>query len=419
MLGIRTTAPGGDGRPGGGGARDAPRTARDATAAVEVVLAEHLGGRLREAREVDPVYARDVAGRVAAFVQRGGKRLRTAFLWCGWRAAGGTGDPDAVLRTGAALELLQACALVHDDVMDGSPVRRGAPSVQAEYARLHDTGRMRGTPGAFSTAAAVLAGDLALAWADDLLAETALTTPRPRRLHAEWRAMRGEMVAGQYRDIHAQATGASGMGEAVVIAVLKSALYTVERPLALGGTLAGADDTVLDALRSAGRCAGLAFQLRDDLLGAFGEPAVTGKPAGEDLRGRKLTYLLAVTASLAAASGDEDAVAALRPPAGDVTDEEVDRIRAAMERTGARAAVEGRIGELAALSLRHFAASGADAGARDDFAASVEAAVGPLPAGDDARDDARTDPPGDRRTDPPNGRRNGAPNGATPTEGTA
>src|SRR5690606_7211191 len=104
-------------------------------------------------------------------VRRGGKRLRTAFAWCGWRAAGGSGDGGAVLRTGAALELLQACALIHDDVMDGSPLRRGAPSVHVDLAAMHRATRMAGSPEAFATSAAVLAGDLALAWADDLLTE--------------------------------------------------------------------------------------------------------------------------------------------------------------------------------------------------------------------------------------------------------
>lgn len=383
MPGTRTTGARGDGRAGRGGT---PRTARDATAAVEAVLAEHLDARLHEAREVDRVYARDVADRVAAFTRRRGKRLRAAFVWCGWRAAGGTGDPGTVLRVGAALELLQACALVHDDVMDESPMRRGAPSVQADFARMHGTARMRGAPERFSTAAAVLAGDLALVWADDLLAETAFGTPHAAPLLAEWRAMRGEMVAGQYRDVHAQATGASGVDEAVTIAALKSALYTVERPLALGAVLAGADAAVLDALHSAGRCAGLAFQLRDDLLGAFGESAVTGKPAGEDLRGRRLTYLFAVASSLAEEAGDEEAVEALRPEGPVVTDEEVARMRAVMERTGARAVVEAKIGDLAAMSVRHFAATGADRAAREEFAASVETAAGTAPdrAGEDA-----------------------------------
>lgn len=198
--------------------------------------------------------------------------------------------------------------------------------------------------------------------------------------------MRGEMVAGQYRDVHAQATAASDADEALAIATLKSALYTVERPLALGAALAGGDTDVLDALHSAGRCAGLAFQLRDDLLGAFGQPAATGKPAGEDLRGRRPTYLSAVASSLAESSGDEEAIEVLRPEGPPPTDEEVARMRAAMERTGARAAVEAKIAELADASVRHFARTGADRALREEFAASVEVAAGTAPgrAGEDA-----------------------------------
>ncbi|MGW8989767.1 polyprenyl synthetase family protein [Streptomyces zhihengii] len=377
MLGLRPTAAGPAGR------FDAPRTARDAVTAVEAELERFLDAELRRARGTDEVFARQVAERVDAFVRRGGKRLRAAFAWCGWRAAGGSGDARAVLRTGAALELLQACALMHDDVMDGSPLRRGAPSVHVELAGLHRAAGMAGPPDAFAHAAAVLAGDLALAWADDLLTETALASPQGPRLHEEWRAMRAEMVAGQYRDIHAQAAGSSGIDEALTIATLKSALYTVGRPLALGACLADAGPPVLDALRDAGRCAGLAFQLRDDLLGAFGEPALTGKPAGDDLRARKLSYLLAVGVERAAASGDEEAAAALAPAEPDRPERTVRRMRAALERTGARAAVEDRIGELAAESRRHFAASGAPDAIRGEFAALVARAAG-TPAGDDA-----------------------------------
>ncbi|GAA2917525.1 polyprenyl synthetase family protein [Kitasatospora cinereorecta] len=357
------------------GRQDVPGTAADATVAVNGVLADQLDVRLREAHEVDEVFAREVAGRVAAFVQRGGKRLRTAFLWCGWRAVGGDCDPRTLLRIGAALELLQACALIHDDVMDGSPMRRGAPAVHADFARMHCVGGMNGAPEKYSAAAAVLAGDLALAWADDLLTDIVLTSPHGRQLHREWQAMRCEMVAGQYLDIHAQATGSSAADEAVRIATLKSALYTVERPLALGASLAGAGARTLTALRSAGRCAGLAFQLSDDLLGAFGDPAVTGKPADEDLRGRKLTYLLAVAVRLASASDDSEAIAALRPEDVARSDDKVARMRAALERTGARAVVESYIADLSALSLRHFAATGADQHARQEFASLVERAV--------------------------------------------
>jgi geranylgeranyl diphosphate synthase, type I len=357
-----------------------PHPADEAASAVDAVLAEHLHTRLQEARRVDAVFAEEVASRVAGFVLNGGKRLRTAFVRCGWLAAGGTGDPGTPLRIGAALELLQACALVHDDVMDESPVRRGAPAVHADFAHMHRTSRMRGSAASFSATAAVLAGDLALAWADDLFTETALASLFGQQLHREWQAMRGEMVAGQYLDMRAQATGSCDLGRARNIATLKSALYTVERPLALGAALAGADARVMDGLRSAGRCAGLAFQLRDDLLGAFGDPAVTGKSSDEDLRARKLTCLLAVALRRAAESDDTEALAVLGAEGGGGGT--VDRMRAALERTGARAVVEEEIAELSASSLRHFAAAGTDARARQEFAALVARAVGTTPDGE-------------------------------------
>ncbi|MFD9985280.1 polyprenyl synthetase family protein [Streptomyces massasporeus] len=370
MLGRRPTVA------GPAETNHAPLTAAGATRAMEAVLERVLEARLRQARDTDAVFALDMADRLAAYVRRGGKRLRTAFVWCGWRAGGGSGDASAVLRTGAALELLQACALIHDDVMDGSPLRRGAPAMHVDFAHGHRAG---GSAESFGTSAAVLAGDLALAWADDLLTETALASPHGPRLFEEWRAMRTEMVAGQYRDLRAQAGGSSGAEEALTIAVLKSARYTVARPLALGASLAGADARTLGALRAAGRCAGLAFQLRDDLLGAFGDPALTGKPADEDLRARKLTPLLAVAVRLAETTGDRDAAAVLAPDADARPGHSVERMRAAMERTGARAEVEERIADLAASGLRHFEATGAAPGVRREFAALVERASGVAP----------------------------------------
>ncbi|MFD8228792.1 polyprenyl synthetase family protein [Streptomyces massasporeus] len=373
MLGPRPTVA------GPAETNHAPLTAPGATRAMEAVLERVLEARLRQARDTDAVFALDMADRLAAYVRRGGKRLRTAFVWCGWRAAGGSGDASAVLRTGAALELLQACALIHDDVMDGSPLRRGAPAMHVDFAHGHRAGRTGGSAESFGTSAAVLAGDLALAWADDLLTETALASPHGPRLFEEWRAMRTEMVAGQYRDLRAQASGSSGAEEALTIAVLKSARYTVARPLALGASLAGADARTLGALRAAGRCAGLAFQLRDDLLGAFGDPVLTGKPADEDLRARKLTPLLAVAVRLAETTGDREAAAVLAPDADARPGHSVERMRAALERTGARAEVEARIADLAASGLRHFEATGAAAGVRREFAALVERASGVAP----------------------------------------
>lgn len=358
---------------------DDPLVAPDIVHAVGTVLEEFLEARLRSSRAVDPVFARELADRLVVLVERGGKRLRTAFTHCGWRAAGGSRDTMPVLRAGAALELLQACALIHDDVMDGSVQRRGAPAIHVQLARRHRAAGMYGSAELFGRSAALLAGDLALAWADDLLTETALGSPHGPRLYGEWRAMRTEMVAGQYRDLHAQAARSSGVDEALAIATLKSALYTVARPLALGASLAGANEHVLGALRAAGRCAGLAFQLRDDLLGAFGDSALTGKPADDDLNSRKLTYLLAVALQLADSTGDHQAAAALGPDADSKSGRTVHEVRVALRRTGAQELVEAKIEELADMSLHHFEHACARPVVRDEFAVLVERATGVAP----------------------------------------
>ncbi|MEU1087999.1 polyprenyl synthetase family protein [Streptomyces sp. NPDC005892] len=306
-----------------------------------------LGEHLAEASAIDTVFTRDVARRVADFTLGGGKRARPRFLWWAMRACGGGADTTgAALRLGVALELIQTCALVHDDVMDGSPLRRGRPAVHVELA---------GVPGgppdtAFGTSAAVLVGDLALAWADDTVAALPMNPATRSRVLRIWRAMRTEMVAGQYLDLHGQAASTRTAAHALRTACLKSALYSVERPIALGAALAGADERTTAALCAAGRSAGTAFQLRDDLLGAFGDPAVTGKPSGGDLRDGKPTYLVAVARERAEAAGDTAVLAVLDAGVGDpgLTDEGLARVRDALTRSGARTAVEHRADRLAA-----------------------------------------------------------------------
>jgi geranylgeranyl diphosphate synthase type I len=385
MRGIHATeddmgAPGGEGLPrrGVSSARPGPSVVD----AVEAVLQDHLDERLEEARQTDGVFAEEVAGRVRDIALRGGKRLRAQFLWWGWRACGGPAEgaeTENVLRVAAALELIQTCAVVHDDVMDRSPTRRGARSVHEDFAQQHSAAGMSGCPASFGTAGAVLAGDLALAWADDLLTATALVSRQGSRLQREWRAMRSEMVAGQYLDIRAAATGSTALDQAVRIACLKSALYTVERPLALGAALAEATDRTTDVLRSAGRSAGIAFQLRDDLLGVFGDPRRTGKPADDDLRDKKLTYLRAVALRLADESGAAAAAAALRAPGPTLTDAQVRVARAALESTGARRVVEARISRLVHLSERRLAALPGEPAAIAALGSLIRTAARPAP----------------------------------------
>ncbi|APY89808.1 polyprenyl synthetase family protein [Streptomyces alfalfae] len=327
----------------------------DVPAAVGHTLDQILRERLDAARDIDATFADDVARRVARFTLDGGKRMRSQFLWWSLRACGGPADAartEAALRLAAGLELIQTCALVHDDVMDGSPLRRGGASVHRDLSAQY--ARPDGAERAFGRSAAILVGDLALAWADDVVAATALSPPAERRVRELWRAMRTEMVAGQYLDLHGQATDARSVSRAIRTASLKSALYSVERPLALGAAVAEADEAATGALCSAGRCAGLAFQLRDDLLGAFGDPRRTGKPSGEDLREGKLTYLVEVARARAVAAADHRALALLESAVGnrEASDDELDRVRDVLVATGARTAVQDKIQRLAERGLR-------------------------------------------------------------------
>ncbi|MGQ4363480.1 polyprenyl synthetase family protein [Streptomyces sp. SAS_272] len=329
----------------------------DVPAAVGRVLDALLAERVEHAAALDPVFGRDLAERVARCTLEGGKRMRPQFVWWALRACGGgAGEAEAALRVGAALELIQTCALVHDDVMDGSRLRRGRlalhADVTAQYADAVPADRSRG----FGEAAAILAGDLALAWADDTVAAVDAPPDTARVVRDLWSTMRTEMVAGQYLDIQGQATSSVSLARAVRAACLKSALYSVERPLALGAALAGADAAQSAALCSAGRCVGIAFQLRDDLADAFGDPRRTGKPAGGDIRTGKPTYLVAVAQARAESTGDRRGAAVLRRALGraDLSESGLAEVRDVLVSTGARDLVEAKIDRLVAQGMRHL-----------------------------------------------------------------
>ncbi|MEU6591432.1 polyprenyl synthetase family protein [Streptomyces sp. NPDC046881] len=340
------------------GSADVRRVDADVPGAVGRVLGEVLEERLRRARLADPLFAEDVAERVARFTLQGGKRTRAQLVWWAARACAGR-DPApaaAALRIAGALELLQTCALVQDDVMDRAVLRRGRPTLHTDltdgYADRVGPERAR----RFGQSAAVLAGDLALAWADDLVAETPLAAWTGVVVRRLWSDMRTEMVAGQYLDVQGEVTAAWSLPRVLRAARLKSALYSVERPLALGAAVAGADDATLRRLCDAGRCVGLAFQLRDDLDDVFGDPRETGKACGGDIRAGKPTYLVAVARARAEAAGDGAALAVLDRRLGDadLTERALDEVREVLVTTGARATVETKVDRLAAQGLRHF-----------------------------------------------------------------
>jgi geranylgeranyl diphosphate synthase, type I len=230
----------------------------------------------------------------------GGKRLRPAFCYWGWRGTGARDCPQ-VMTAAAALELLHASALVHDDLMDSSDTRRGQPSLHRRFAAHHAERGWRGSAESFGTGAAILLGDLLLSWTDEMFHASGLAPEALARGQRVLDLMRSEVMAGQYLDLLAQATGDGSVASAMRVVEYKTAKYTIERPLQLGAALAGpAAGGIARAYTGYGLPLGVAFQLRDDILGMFGDPAETGKPASDDLREGKRTVLLAITRARAA-----------------------------------------------------------------------------------------------------------------------
>ena len=246
---------------------------------------------------------------------RFGKRYRARFSYWGWQAVQGVGAPDdffgdrtrgdlpAVIGVAAALELFHAAALVHDDLIDASDTRRGQPAVHRRFESEHRDRRFVGDAGRFGTSSAILLGDLLLVWSDELFAEAleSLTDrDSARAARAEFNRMRTEVTAGQYLDVVAESAWPHvdpdrELEVALNVITYKSAKYSIEAPLAIGGSLGGASMPQMAALREFGLPLGVAFQLRDDLLGVFGDSELTGKPAGDDLIEGKRTVLVALT----------------------------------------------------------------------------------------------------------------------------
>jgi geranylgeranyl diphosphate synthase, type I len=315
--------------------------------AVERALADFLGGQRHGLWAIDTVLAEFVDHLVD--LTSGGKRIRPAFCYAGWLGAGGdpalligdgeaTAEPTPIARAAAALELLQTSALIHDDLIDASDTRRGRP---AAHVRLADEHRRAGYPGdadRFGANAAILLGDLAQAWADEALRCCGLPTPQVLAGLRCFDTMRTEVITGQYADVVAEADPGTTPDRAMLVLRFKSGRYSVLRPLELGGLLADASEAVLLAYRAVGDPVGEAFQLRDDLLGVFGDPQVTGKPAGDDLRQGKRTVLVTL-AQRAADTGQRERLDAFL---GDreLTAAQTDEARQILTDSGAVAEVE-------------------------------------------------------------------------------
>jgi geranylgeranyl diphosphate synthase type I len=275
-------------------------------------------------------------------VLAGGKRLRPAFCHWAFVGAGGDVDDPLVVDAGAALELLHTFALIHDDIMDGSATRRAMDAVHVTFEKRHAAGGWRGESRRFGEGVAILVGDLAFVYADRLLAAA------PPEAFAVFTELRVEVNIGQYLDLVGTARGDASREAAQRIGRYKSGKYTVERPLHLGAALAGRLDGLAAPLSGYGLPLGEAFQLRDDLLGVFGDTETTGKPVGDDLREGKPTALWAVAAERVDA-GSAELLHRLGAP--DLTDGEVEAIQQLLVESGARDEVERTIDQLVGEAL--------------------------------------------------------------------
>jgi geranylgeranyl diphosphate synthase type I len=311
-------------------------------ARIDAALQDMLGRQARLLERISP----DCAPLVEAIsdLLRGGKRLRPAFCYWGWRGAGGA-DGEQIVTAAAALEFFQAAALIHDDLMDRSDLRRGLPSAHVRLAGLHRVRGWSGEPQRFGSSGALLAGDLCLVWSEEMYACCGLPAERLEGGRAALHLMRTELMAGQYLDVLEQAVAGrdplQAADRAMRVIRHKSARYSIEQPLLIGAGAALAPPSLMATYSAFGLALGEAFQLRDDVLGVFGEPAVTGKPAGDDLREGKRTVLVALTMQRASSAGAARVQRLLGDPGLDP--DGVATLREMITSSGALAAVERMI----------------------------------------------------------------------------
>jgi len=314
---------------------------------VDARLTDLLAAERDRWQKFDPLLARPLS-EIERLVLAGGKRLRPAFCHWGFVGAGGEpGDP-RVVDAGAAFELLHAFALFHDDVMDGSATRRGSPTTHTRFAGEHEAGGWAGESRRFGEGVAILVGDLAFVYADQLLEGAGAAA------WSMWNELRIELNVGQYLDMIGSVRHERDRAAAERICRYKSGKYTIERPLHLGAILASPNDPerLLPALSRYGLPLGDAFQMRDDVLGAFGAAEVTGKPVGDDLREGKPTPLMAIATARATPS---QAAVLARVGRESLGDDDVAEVQAVIRETGALGELEETISRLTDEALAALA----------------------------------------------------------------
>lgn len=323
---------------------------------IDDFLSEHTGPVSAVSPDLSPYidYTRELLA--------GGKRFRALFCYWGWEAVSQSSDSlaadlNAVVNAASALELFHAAALVHDDIIDNSDTRRGRPSAHRRFESLHNTSGWTGDAASFGRSGALLLGDLLLGWSDELLddglahlGDRAAATAARR----EFNRMRTDVTCGQYLDILEEHSWRSRdeselLERAHNVIVHKSAKYSIEAPLAIGATMGGGSLDQVSSLRDFGLPLGVAYQLRDDLLGVYGDPEQTGKPAGDDLIEGKRTVLVAL--ALQHADANDRAFIATRLGDPGLTPDDVERLRGILLGSGAVAGVEALIASLRAEAM--------------------------------------------------------------------
>ncbi len=302
----------------------------------------------------------DVAGDVLIDFVGGGKCLRSTFMLLGW-LCGAEADQHA-LRAAASFELLHAFALLQDDVMDGSPLRRGRPSAHVQFAHWHRNRGLSGSSDRFGESAAVLLGDLCLVWAEQMLRDSGLEATALSRGWPRYDAMRTELAVGQFADLVNDAGGLPTLDAVLEVARRKSGNYTVRRPLEIGAAMAGCGARVLGLLGGYGEAVGEAFQLRDDLLGVFGSPSVTGKPAGGDLAEHKATSVVVAAHHMADVTLRRQLSALMG--ARDLDEADIGRWRTLIAATGAVQWIEQMIADRLSTAIERIGTSRIDESVR-------------------------------------------------------
>ena len=319
---------------------------------------------------------KSVSDAMDEYLLEGGKRLRPLFAYAGFISTSES-TRIADIRAMASLELLQACALIHDDLMDGSDSRRGKPSMHRRFESAHGAEKMVGDAVSFGEAAAVLLGDLALVWADHALHNSGVSTPSLIAAQKIYNEMRIELMAGQFLDVREAGEPHPSLARSLKIARFKSGKYTIERPLQFGAVLAQPqlieNPEFLTQLSKIGIPLGEAFQMRDDLLGIFGDPQETGKPAGDDLREGKRTALIALAIEGTTDAGRELLQTKLGNP--DLSSNDVDALRAVIQDSGAVAEVESLISELTVQTQSAITSDVISRPAQELLTALVDSAV--------------------------------------------